>query len=69
MNDIELKPCPFCGTAGESLLVEHLEGTIRNPSYRVRCDNCGASSRYTDQDCREVWNTRVPQPLPAAPGK
>lgn len=55
---VELLPCPFCGSA-EHLHVEHLEGTSIHPAYRVRCDFCGASTRYTDRDCRTAWNTRT----------
>jgi len=54
----ELLPCPFCGEANH-LLVEHLDGTIIHPAYQVRCDNCGASSGYTDRSCAELWNTRA----------
>lgn len=71
MNEIELNPCPFCGAAVDSLIVEHLEGTTLHPAHRVRCDNCGASSRYTDHDFREAWNTRAallpPEGYVAAP--
>ena len=56
--DIKLLPCPFCGR-DEHLQVEHLEGTVVHPAYRVSCDNCGASTGYTDKDCRAVWNERA----------
>ncbi|WDW05987.1 Lar family restriction alleviation protein [Stenotrophomonas maltophilia] len=59
VEQIDLLPCPFCGAASDSLIVEHLEGTILHPAHRVRCDNCGASSGYTDHACREAWNTRA----------
>jgi len=69
----ELEPCPFCGEAVH-LLVEHLEGTIIHPAYQVRCDNCGASSGFTDKSCVELWNTRAAlraapewQPIETAP--
>ncbi|WP_243350829.1 Lar family restriction alleviation protein [Stenotrophomonas acidaminiphila] len=69
----ELLPCPFCGEANH-LLVEHLDGTIIHPAYQVRCDNCGASSGYTDRSCAELWNTRAAlrsapewQPIETAP--
>lgn len=58
MTDIKLLPCPFCGR-DEHLQVEHLEGTVVHPAYRVSCDNCGASTGYTDKDCRAVWNERA----------
>ena len=56
--DIKLLPCPFCGR-DEHLQVEHLEGTVVHPAYRVSCDNCGASTGYADKDCRAVWNERA----------
>lgn len=56
--ETDLLPCPFCGE-GDHLLVEHLEGTIIHPAYRVRCDNCGACIEYTDRDCHAAWNTRA----------
>lgn len=54
----DLPPCPFCG-ASKHLYVEHLEGTIIHPAFRVRCDLCGASSACTDKDCRAAWNRRA----------
>jgi len=56
--ETDLLPCPFCGE-GEHLLVEHLEGTILHPAHRIRCDNCGASTGYTDRDFRADWNARA----------
>lgn len=55
-KDGELLPCPFCGSL--DLEKQHLEGTILHPAYRIRCDNCGASTGYTDNSCDEAWNTR-----------
>ena len=57
-SNVKLLPCPFCGE-GEHLLVEHLEGTILRPAHRIRCDNCGASTGYTDRDFRAKWNARA----------
>ena len=55
----ELKPCPFCEQS-DNLIIQHLEGTINHPSYRVYCDNCGASNGYTDKnDHMEKWNHRT----------
>lgn len=57
----ELKPCPLCGESDqEVLLIQHLEGTIKRPAYRVCCDNCGASSPYDDRGNHiAIWNTRA----------
>lgn len=54
----ELLNCPFCGS--HDLVTEQLEGTIRYPAHRVRCDHCGASSRYSDRDdWWAAWNARA----------
>lgn len=58
-QDNALLPCPFCGEA-EGLIIQHCEGTIIHPALRIYCDNCGASSRYSDRvDPVENWNRRA----------
>lgn len=61
MTAPDRKPCPFCGEADqETLMIQHLEGTILRPAYRVCCDNCGASTRYSDLgDHVAIWNARA----------
>lgn len=55
----ELLPCPFCGET-EGLMIQHCEGTIIHPALRIYCDNCGASSGYSDRvDPVENWNRRA----------
>src|SRR5690606_27710599 len=55
----ELLPCPFCGES-ENLIVQHCEGTIIHPAYRIYCGNCGASSGYADRvDPAKYWNSRA----------
>ena len=54
----DLLPCPFCW-ANEGLYVQRMDGTILHPAYRVVCDNCAASTGYTDGGKHvEAWNTR-----------
>jgi len=61
-----LAPCPFCG-AIENLYVQHMDKTILHPAHRVVCDNCGASTGYTDSGRHiEAWNTRSGQLITAA---
>ena len=51
----ELKPCPFCGAAGETILLQDLY----KPCY-VICRNCGA--RIEDRRREQVvklWNRRA----------
>lgn len=53
-DDIELKPCPFCGsTAG---IYVSYEG-----EYVVRCDYCRIGTVLTknEQDAIELWNHRT----------
>jgi len=49
-EDIELKPCPFCGSSGAAVV-----GSF------VRCGNCGAVGPYgyTDLEAIERWNARA----------
>lgn len=54
-----LLPCPFCGET-EGLIIQHCEGTIIHPALRIYCDNCGASSGYSDRvDPGDIWNRRA----------
>jgi hypothetical protein len=57
MNE-NLLPCPFCGDT-ESLYEKHLEGTVIHPAWKIVCDNCGASTGYTDIDWKDDWNERL----------
>lgn len=57
----DLLPCPFCGEK-YYLISEHMEGTSIHPAFRIRCDNCGASSAYTDKNYTQAWNTRAHHP-------
>lgn len=50
----ELKPCPFCGAGGETVLLQN----VYRP-YFVICRNCGA--RIEEKNKAEVlkkWNRR-----------
>lgn len=51
-TDEELKPCPFCG--GENILVEN----THTPSYRARCDECGAEGPEEAAYCNRPAPTR-----------
>lgn len=67
---LDLRPCPFCGAAGEALReVEIAEGRF------VTCDRCGAwgplayrSASATEaglvRRAIELWNSRYPHPPP-----
>ena len=60
----ELKPCPFCGSEGESIVVDENEFNKdkREYRYRVVCTECMAT---VDTGCYqnkwvaiEAWNRR-----------
>lgn len=51
-----LKGCPFCGSSD----VGH--DTLKvNSSCRVKCNNCGVSTKYYDtiEEASSAWNTRI----------
>ena len=53
-EEIELKPCPFCG--GKAYL-EWCKGHL----YKVECEECHATTaKYiTPLEAQEEWNMRV----------
>lgn len=59
MNEIKLKPCPFCG--GKA----HIQKLIAQQPYFVECDNefCIAgnsnASFKTEEEAAKAWNRRV----------
>ena len=40
-----LKPCPFCGS-NKVEIVENTDCDTTDSSYYVRCNNCGATTKY-----------------------
>ena len=70
MNEIELKPCPFCGGSPRyESLVERIGHGEYITINHVRCTECGASGhtegeiRMKSEECRtkciEAWNRRT----------
>lgn len=64
MEEIKLKPCPFCG--GNAVMMENrAEGVA--PSYRVACSTVGCwcmgpmpHNRWgTEKAAARVWNRRA----------
>lgn len=53
-DDIELKPCPFCG--GDACLV-----WCKGHLHKVECEGCHATSAQyiTPQEAVEAWNERA----------
>ena len=52
MSELQVKPCPFCGS--EHVLLRHEFGR----TYYVRCLHCGLFSKFekTPEDAIEAWN-------------
>lgn len=52
MNEVKLKPCPFCG--GEAKIISGYG------KYAVTCKECDATapSTYTESDAAKAWNKR-----------
>lgn len=57
MDEIKLKPCPFCGSDAE---MEQGKYQGLNTFY-VRCLGCGAQTdlEYAEEFAAELWNERV----------
>lgn len=55
MNEVELKPCPFCG----SKIIYGNE--VRQGIHRIECSCCDAGSESLEciEDAIEKWNRRV----------
>ena len=67
MEEVKLKPCPFCGNKQPELV--HVTWATPN-SYLVRCQSCGATSSggganngfnsfYSHTKAIESWNMRA----------
>lgn len=51
MNEIKLKPCPFCGS--EPFVLERYTGYSEEYIVCIRCVDCDI-----EQESIEQWNTR-----------
>jgi len=60
-EEIELKPCPFCGKT-DALELDYIYEGITQIICNSLKDGCGASSGgyESEEETREVWNTRTP---------
>lgn len=63
---MELKPCPFCGSAGKMFKAEWLTPDMRYTTYQFGCENkdcpCSAdrfSTACTEEVAIAAWNTRA----------
>ena len=59
MNNVVLKPCPFCG--GEAEIIEHLFYN-QSPVYGIKCKRCLAETYQFFKSREKVvkaWNRRA----------
>jgi Lar family restriction alleviation protein len=63
-EEVELKPCPFCG--GEGWIVVDAANTYQPPLWRPQCKACGGGLGGLDSKAEAIaaWNTRAPSALP-----
>lgn len=56
MDEIKLKPCPFCGSDAE-MQRDKYRGLS---TFYVRCWGCGAQAglEYAEEFAAELWNER-----------
>ena len=57
MEEIKLKPCPFCGNPA----IDHIKYNFHKQTQRhvVKCTKCNASMEYRDkQSAISAWNRR-----------
>lgn len=55
---VELKPCPFCGSHADGVIITYETG---EQTYYVTCSECSNAQTddYDDQqDAVRAWNTR-----------
>lgn len=67
VEQLELKPCPFCGGTASSSIREDYNG-VHSDKYVKECDDCGSETREckTREEATELWNRRAE---PTAPDK
>lgn len=58
-ENVELKPCPFCGSKNVRVAENRMDYLFIG--YSVHCDGCGVETSYTkDKDkAIEAWNRRA----------
>lgn len=62
MDEIKLKPCPFCGCSDYTVHLQKLYYDNENyTKWKVMCEACGAemSEFATPERAIEAWNRRV----------
>ncbi len=63
MNDIELKPCPFCGQPAE--LVDVHVPDCNGGRYYVHCPTCSSNFSFMPGLCVRTYTGRTPEDVAA----
>ncbi len=60
VEEISLKPCPFCGEKENLKFVKLIELPEHTPQY-IQCQNCSGNTQHgkDKQDAVIKWNTRI----------
>ena len=61
MPSADLKPCPFCGAAGDMVELTEVESVRVGIAYVVECLDCGAMTWpvITADRAVRAWNSRA----------
>lgn len=64
MEEIELKPCPFCGATAEGEPLMNRVGIYQSEltkCFHVSCYKCGTTSNWynTEKQAINAWNRRA----------
>lgn len=71
MDNIELKPCPFCGGAAKKVLIGN--DYTKTRKVEIKCTVCPTTQRiaairqnhsWLENSAVERWNERIEQPHP-----
>lgn len=59
MDEIKLKPCPFCG--GTDINCDHIEPSWTDDYWEIGCPDCGTwnSCNKSKDEAIAAWNRRV----------
>ena len=61
MNNLALKPCPFCGAPAELFRGQQMRDGCMTPYVLARCTNCKAGTRRTDYPATEPFSEQEEQ--------
>ena len=60
MDELKLKPCPFCG--GKAIMETFATAREREARFRVKCSVCWCETNwdnFSQDEAAEAWNRRA----------